>query len=151
MAKKIKAALTAILQIILFILIPIVFLKYLPADMINMLKAPAAFDIQNMTLNIIIIGLVIVILTFIKNTTSEFSMLNLLSSISLQLAELYLFLFFVGLGNPWSFGKTATTFDVGAPVNVTFDLQLFAVASIAIIAMKVGIIVLNFSKSKTKK
>ncbi len=148
---KTKAALIALFQIILFILIPIVALNYFPAELTQIFQTYTGFNLQNLILYVAAVGFAIAGLTFIKNIKEESSYIHLLSSIALQFLELYLFLFFVGIGDPLSFGKTVTTFGAGIPVNITFDLQFFAITAIIIVLLKVGIIVLNFSQLRIKK
>lgn len=122
-AKGVGNALTAIIALIA---VPQMFLRYLPPSFIPV--------IEKFIVEMAIFGIVIAVLYIIKHFSDIKSPLRLLSSISLNLLWLYVFLFISGSGNPANFGEINIKADV---VELSIYFRIFIQILIFIILLQI--------------
>jgi len=143
MNKRTQGILRAVLYLVLFVALPRVVLSRLPAEILRMLGT-GGFDLEAFVLSLTISGAALALIAVTRGFTQPRSVMNLTASISSQLVWFYLVLFFIGLGQPWSFGKAQITASGGpATMTVIFDIRFFVGLAAAILGLTITKMVLE--------
>lgn len=143
--KVLKAVLGATLCIILFIILPRLVLEKVPPNIL----IPFG-PIQNILTVLTVLGLTLAALYAVKTLTPKHNPVNLAASVGLELAGFYMLLFFIGLGNPTSFGRVEKAIPMGPRVTLMFDFRIFVLLLLVVLAIKVVVALLEFHHARSK-
>lgn len=143
--KVLKAVFGATLYIILFIILPRLALEKVPPDIL----IPFG-PIQNTLKVLTVLGLTLAVLYAVKTLTSKRNPVNLVASVGLKLAGFYLLLFFIGYGDPTSFGRVEKAISVEPGVTLMSDLRFFVLLLLTVLAFKVVVALLEFHHARSK-
>ncbi len=135
--EKAKGVGNALVAIVALVVVPQLFLKYMPSFMAHL--------IEKFIVEISIFGIVIAVLYIIKHFSDIKSPLRLLSSIALNLLWLYVFLFITGSGNPANFGVINLKADA---VELSIYFRIFIQILIFIILLQILKDLLEFMNAR---
>jgi len=145
------------LIIIFLVAAPNILLRYVPPQILVLAKEAVGIDIAGMVLTVTVTGVVLAILSLVKNLAEDWSPVKLLSSVASSVTWLYLFLFLIGVGNPLSLGlvkKDLSPASIlgsqvsGVTATATIDLRFFAALFILIALLSIMGAYLRFSSSR---
>jgi len=145
MNNLLKAILSALFYFIVFILLPLLILNFQSLEPLKALNINQTL-IESFTFTTIIVGLILIILSLIKNLSKN-KLLCLIASILMILVGLYLVLYFFGFGNPLAFGISSQEIKLPekpVTVMVTFNYSFIVMLSILIALLKIIKEVINF-------
>jgi hypothetical protein len=135
MRKIIKAVLSAALYILILVVIPNIGLQYLfqlvpagspPRMLIDKM------NLQGIVMSISIVGVVLAILSFSANIVEDWSPIKLVSSIASAVVGFYLFLLFIGLGDPSRMGLTQLSIEVA---TIVWDFRFFIILELLLLGI----------------
>ena len=145
--KILKAMLGAAFYIILFIILPRLLLEKVPPDILIPFR-----PIQNILTVLTVLGLILAALYATKTLTPKHKPVNLAASVGLEFAEFYIFLFFIGFGDPTSFGIVEKAIPMGPErVTLMFDFRIFILLLLVVLAIKVIVTFLKFYHAKNNQ
>ena len=142
----VNATFGAIVSIAIFVVLPWLALLYLPVDVLRMLG-----PIQDMVMVLNAMGLVLAVFYAAKALTRKRNPVNLVASVGLELAGFYLFLFFIGLGDPTRLGIVEMAIPMGQTgpaITLTLDLRIFVLAVAMVLAIKVVLSLMGFFSAR---
>jgi len=146
--KKIeKAILFSSFYIFIFTVLPSLSLWILPPEIqgtIPLIKEYTGIDIRSFIFVMLIVGVILAALSFLKNTASEGSNAYLVAGLTIEMIGFFLASFLLGLGNPLSMGVTIINLNYSSGGTLILDLQLAAILSISILLMSSLKTVMNF-------
>ena len=143
--KVLKAVSGAALYIILFIILPRSMLEKVPPSILTPFG-----PIQNILTILTVLGLTLAALYAVKTLTPKHNPLNLGASVSLELAKFYMLLFFIGFGDPLSFGRVEKLIPMGPGVTLKFDFRIFVLLLVAVLVIGVVVELLEFYYARSK-
>jgi len=137
MRRRTRGIINAALLIGLFVMLPRVILSMLPAELLRMLSM-GGMDIGMVILGLTIPGLALTLLALMGGFVEPRSPISLVTAISSHLVWFYIFLFTIGIGNPWTFGQSQIT-GGGGPAAITFilDSRFFIAFATLILGFKI--------------
>jgi hypothetical protein len=100
--------------------------------------------VQDILKVLTVLGLALAALYSIKTLTPKANPANLAASVGLEFAGFYIFLFFIGLGDPASLGRVEKAISTGPGVTLVFDFRVFVLLLLAVLAFKVVVALLEF-------
>lgn len=119
MNRVVRAVLWAIPPILFLVVLPRVLLGFVPATYVNEALALVRLNIPALIMDLTIFGIVLAALSALQTWAHDWSIVKPVAS-SLHLVTSYvLLLFFLGIGNPWTFGTA----------NVAVSLSSLGVSS----------------------
>jgi len=96
------------------------------------------FDLEAFVLSLTISGAALALIAAPGGFTQPRSAMNLVASISSQKVWFYLVLFFMSLGQPWSFGKAQIAASTGpATMTLILDIRFFIGLAAAILGLTI--------------
>jgi len=146
--KAFKAAVGVAFYLFLFIIVPRMLAEKVPGDSLGPLGSTETI-IGYST----VIGLVLASVYAAKTLTPKHSAINLAACMLSDMVGFYIFLFFVGFGEPWSFGRVekaiplnaiAAAGEVVSEATITFDFRFFVELLAVVLAMKLVVRLLEF-------
>lgn len=142
--KVLKALVGVAFYISLFVVLPRLVVEKVPQDVLNPFGSA-----QNILDASTSFGILLSFLYAVKTLTQKQSLLNLASSVGSDIAVFYIFLFFIGFGNPESFGKVEKFIQAGPGATIMFDFTIFAQLLLAVLAVKVLVKFLEFQDERS--
>ena len=146
MKRRLKAVLYACLVAIGFVVSPVLTSASMPPE-VSRIVSMVGFDVQAILYTIVLVGVVMTALTFIKTDTDEGTVKHLTASAGLDVLGFYLTLYGFGLGDPWSFGLVERQLPFGN-VRLTYDLRALIVAFALLTAFSVATAMLKYSYAR---
>lgn len=119
MNRTVKAVLWAIPPIVLLIIIPLILIKILPLPIINMANALLSMGIVAFVADLTVFGIALAPLSALQTWAYPWSLLKPMASSLHMIVGYILLLFFLGLGNPLTFG----TANIGLSPAALFGFQ----------------------------
>ncbi len=130
MKRAIRAAASTIPYIVFLIVVPLVLLRFIPAELLNALAGGIGIQVQTITTTLALVGISLAALSVLKNLSREESLLKPIASTVGSIVTLYLFLYIIGLGNPLTFGSiNIGTAGATILLDLKFIVLLIIVAS----------------------
>lgn len=128
---KLKAILYLAFYIITFIIIPLMAYSYIvtqfPPQIIQMFEATIGTTMENILINMILIGIFYAVLSIVKSLTHPQSKLNMAACLLSSIVSIYLIIFAFSLGNPQNLGlirRQSSILYSGVPMEVTVEMNL---------------------------
>lgn len=143
--KIVKIVLVSIFIILVFIILPRLFLPKVPSEFLVSLGS-----LRNILTTLTISGLAGAAFYTAKILTPKRSPVNLVAGIGFELVGYYLIFFFLGLGNPLSFGKVEKALPIEPGATLTFDFRIFVLVLLVVFAAKVVVATLKFYQARSK-
>jgi len=154
MRRVLKAVLSASFYIILFSILPSLSLWLLPPEFksyVLLIKDYTSIDVQFMITVALVVGLILAGLSFAKNMTYEWSIMNLTVALFSEAVGFYISLFLLGLGNPQSMGLINIPINYGEGATATLNLRFIAILDIVIMAVSAAKSVVNFYYARKER
>lgn len=143
--RALKALLGGALWIIVLVILPRAMLKDLPPEFL------APYGSAEVVINFLtVIGLIIATLYVAKALTPKSNPVNLVASIGSDLARFYSFLFFIGFGDPTSFGRVEKTISAGGDMTFISDFGIFVQLLLVLLIIDFAVAFLEFYNSKSQ-
>lgn len=137
----------ATLIVILFTALPLASNVLIPPESFSILSRKAGINPTDLLTGISAIGLAMSVLVLLNGSFQKASVACLALSITWKIFWLMALLFALGLGRIENLGLAVLSFEVDGALNtVLFDLRLFAVLAVIIVAMKMVCSVLEFQE-----
>ncbi len=137
--KELKILLGATARIFFLIILPRMRIESIPPEFM------APFGSAQVVINFLtVIGLITTTLYVVKNLTPKTNPINLGSSIGMALAKFYSFLFFIGFGEPGSFGIVEKTIPGEVTAVLISDLRIFVQLLVVVLVIEIAAKVLEF-------
>lgn len=146
MERRLKAVLYACLVATVFVVAPMFASGNLPPE-VSQIASMIGFDVQAFLNTIVLVGVAMAALIFIKTDTDEGTVQHLTASAGLDVLDFYLTLYGFGLGDPWSFGHVERQLPLGNAV-LTYDFRAIIVAFALIAAISITKAVLKYSQAR---
>lgn len=144
--KTLKVVLAVTFCTLSFIVLPRLFLPKVPPEFL--VPFP---PLRNVLTVLTVLGLTLAVLYTAKTLTLKRNPVNLVASVSLELAAFYVLLFFIGFGDPASFGRTEKAIPVAGPgATLMFDFRIFVLLLLVVLAVKVIVALLKFCQARSK-
>ena len=143
MRKIIKAVLSAVLCITVLVVIPNVGLQYLfqsiPAEMLPFVEE--MIPLHGIVMAMSVIGVVLAILSFSSNMVEDWSPIKLLSSMASAFVSFYLFLLWLGLGDPSRMGITQLSVEIA---TIIWDFRFFIILQLLLLGISILSAIIKF-------
>jgi hypothetical protein len=144
---KKESILVATLILVLFTALPLASRVLIPPTFLSALSEGGGTNLTDLLTEISAIGLAMSILVLLNGSFGKASVAGLALSVTWKVFWLTPVLFALGLGRIEDLGLAVLSFEVDGALNtVTFDLRLFAVLAVIIVAMKIVCSVLEFQE-----
>jgi len=143
MRKIIKAVLSAVLPIIILVVIPNVGLQFLfqsiPAEMLPFIEE--MIPLHGIVMAMSVIGVIHAILSFSSNMVEDWSPIKLLSSIASAFVSFYLFLLWLGLGDPSRMGIIQLSVEIA---TIILDFRFFIILELLLLGISIFSAIIKF-------
>ncbi len=106
MSRKTKAAISAVLYILMFVVLPNIALERAPAELLRDASMMLGVDLRNFVITFSILGIVLAGLNIVSGIVKENSYIYLISGIITPLVWYYLSIYGLSFGKPGNFGST---------------------------------------------
>jgi len=146
MKRRLKAVLYTCLVATVFVVAPVIASGNLPPE-VSQIVSMVGLDVQAILHTIVLVGVAMAALIFIKTDTDEGTVKHLIASAGLDVLDFYLTLYGFGLGDPWSFGLVERQLPFGN-VRLTYDLRALIVAFALLTAFSVATAMLKYSYAR---
>lgn len=148
---KLGAILSAAITLIIFTVLPLYSLGFIPQE-VNIALADVGINLTAFLNQIAMIGVAMTIITIVKGIMDQASPVYLVMSVASSIATLVLTLVAIGLGNIGSFGVTTITQEMEEGTNsVVVDLRLFLQITVLTVGLKVVHSVLKFRDAQKER
>ena len=125
MNQRINAAISAVIYLVVFVVLPLYAPSLIPPEFLNLLSE-SGLNLGAFTQQMAMIGIVVSMITLVKGFVLPSSLLYLVAGIGLSLVMLAFTLITLGLGNIWSFGITVVKMEIPGGLNTAvLDLRFF--------------------------
>jgi hypothetical protein len=146
MRRGIKTAVSVIVDLIIFILLPSFIASHIPPELTGMIAQVLGLSLQNVLLILAAAGIVLASLSIVKGISSKWSTVSLAASIIGSVVIFVLVLFFTGLGDPLAFGyamRTVSTGEMGS-TQILLDLRLTVFLAAVLMILSITRAVIKF-------
>jgi len=154
MRRYVKAVLSASFYIIFLSILPSLSLWLLPPEIksyVLLIKDYTGIDVQFMITVALVVGLMLAALSFAKNMTHEWSIMNLIAALLSEAIGFYMSLFLLGLGNPLSMGLAKIPINYGGGATAALDLRFVTLLDAVIMAVSAAKSVVNFYYARRER
>jgi hypothetical protein len=147
MRKIVKASLSALLHLLILVILPNITVYYT----YQMMPYEALLILENVvtpsTLILIasIMGVMLSVLAFIQNMTEEGTRTILLSQVASTVISFILFLYLIGLGNPFSFGVQRISVNF---ITILYDFHFFIYLRLILLVLNIAVPLIRFLYAK---
>lgn len=141
-----KAVVFPALIIIAFVIAPRIAIRLIPAGIEKMIRM--VFDVNMVISTLTAVGIVAAAMSFVKNITDSWSPANLLAAIASELIGLYVFIFFIGLGDVAGLGVARISIPAGLGATMFWDFKFFVLCQFLICGLSIVKESLNFYSSR---
>jgi len=150
---KIKGLIFPTFIILGLIVMPRVALTMVPVDMVSMIYAMDLVDLDLILNALMIFGIILAILSALKNLTEKWTTTNLASGITSAIIWFILSLFLWGAGDLWSFGEISRTLNVMKNVTASFvlNLRFFVLLQAGVSLLGILNIILTYAKARDRR
>jgi len=139
MRKGIKTAVSVIVDVVIFIVLPNFIASRVPPELTNMIAQVLGLSLQNVLLVLAAAGIVLAALSIVKGISGKWSPVSLAASIFGSVVVFVLVLFFTGLGDPLAFGYAVRTISMGEMGSSQLFLDLRFTVFLAAVLMILSI------------
>jgi len=141
-----KAVVFPALIIIAFVIAPRIAIGLIPAGIEEMIRM--VFDVNMVISTLTVVGIAAAAMSFVKNATDSWSPANLLAAIASELIGLYVFIFFIGLGDVAGLGVTRISIPAGPGATMFWDFKFFVLCQFLICGLSIVKESLDFYSSR---
>jgi hypothetical protein len=140
----------ALLTFLVFVVLPLAIINYLPAQIMEQLSA-TGFNVQSLATQTAMLGLVISAIALAKAIADRTSVAYLVLDISSNIVSLAFALLVVGVGNIGSLGYSSFSLKQGKVVTeIVLDLRVFIYLTIGVVTVSVLQSVAKFREARAE-
>jgi hypothetical protein len=140
----------ALLTFLVFVVLPIAAINYLPTQTLEHLSA-SGLNVQAIAIQTAMLGLVISAISFAKAIAERTSIAYLILDVSSNIVSLAFALLVVGVGNIGSLGYSTFSLKQGkVTTEIVLDLRVFTYLTIGVVAVSVLQSVAKFRETRAE-
>lgn len=130
-----KAVVFPVIITIAFAIAPRIAIGLIPAGIEEMIRI--VFDFNMVISTLTAVGIALAVMSFVKNATGSWSAVNLVAAIASELVGLYMFIFFIGLGDVAGLGVTRKFIPAGPGATMAWDFRVFVLLTIFVSGLSI--------------
>jgi len=146
--RQISAVISSVATFTAFVLLPILFIRYLPSDILQVIRS-SGIEYQGTINQLAIIGIFLTIVTVLKGFVEIGSLTYLISGVLSSGIALLVTIIFLGFGDIASMGMPSFTTKIEeATVNITMGMRVFLYITIIVTILKVVQTILEWDQAR---